>query len=146
MANCLYIIMDGEVECFSKGKSVRILTKGDYFGEKSILLESTRTIDVVTRTSSIIYSISVQTFKEMSGDSYKDILLLNFIKYAFSNSKIFNKINSTFLENIFPNFILKNYNKNETVLSSGYNKSSKLIIVIEGSVYDVYSRINLDWI
>lgn len=136
--------MDGEVECFSKGKSVRILTKGDYFGEKSILLESTRTIDVVTRTSSIIYSISVQTFKEMSGDSYKDILLLNFIKYAFSNSKIFNKINSTFLENIFPNFILKNYNKNETVLSSGYNKSSKLIIVIEGSVYDVYSRINLD--
>ena len=75
VANCLYIIKEGEVECIIKGKCVRILKKGDYFGEKSLLLESTRTIDVIVGTPCICLSISVETFKAISGESYKDVLL-----------------------------------------------------------------------
>ena len=59
------------------------------------------------------------------------------MKLAFTNSKTLNKITSSLLENCFSFFTLKNYKKNETILQAGHDKSSKIIIVIEGSIYDV---------
>jgi CRP-like cAMP-binding protein len=113
------------------------LKKGDYFGEKSILLESLRTMDVVAKTPCICYSISIETFKAMSGDQYKSVLYLNLIKLAFSSSKRLTQISPSLIELSFPSFQIDNYQKNEVVLPSGYLKSSKIVIVIEGNAIDV---------
>ncbi len=113
------------------------MKKGDYFGEKSILLESLRTMDVVAKTPCICYSISIETFKAMSGDQYKSVLYLNLIKLAFSSSKRLTQISPSLIELSFPSFQIDNYQKNEVVLPSGYLKSSKIVIVIEGNAIDV---------
>ena len=137
VANCLYIIKEGEVECVSKGKTIRLLKKGDHFGEKSILMESTRTMDVIAKTPCVCYSISVETFKSMVGEQYKDILYFNLLRLAFSKSRLFNKICQPLLESCFSSFSRKNFKKSEVILKSGHNKSSSIIIVIEGAIYDV---------
>jgi CRP-like cAMP-binding protein len=138
VANCLYIVKEGEVDCVSKGKIIRTLKKGDYFGEKSILLESLRTMDVVAKTSCICYSISVETFKAMSGEQYKDVLYLNLIKLAFSSSKKFSQINPNFIESCYSSFQVINFKKNEVIIPAGFNKASKITIVIEGAAIEVF--------
>jgi len=122
------------------GIFIRILKKGDYFGEKSILLESTRTIDVVAKTNCILYSISVETLVSMVGERYKDVLYLNMLKISLAKSNIFGKINSKLIEIVYNCFKVKNHLTGETVLKAGYIMSSKIIIILEGSILN--ERIN----
>lgn len=137
VASCLYIVKDGEIECDKNSDCVRILKKGEYFGEKSILLDCVRTCDVIAKTKCVLYSISLNTFKELGGENFRDLILLNFIKGAFTSSKCFYKFNLRLLEEAFECFKLVNYNKNDVVAESGYMVSSKLIIVIEGALINV---------
>lgn len=136
-ANCLYIIKEGEVNCVFKGKVVVTLRKGDYFGEKAILTDSTRTMDVVAKTKCTCYSISVETLKQMVGEKYRDVLYLNFIKTAFSSSKYLKKFQPKCIESIYPCFKIKNYGKREVVVPAGHVIGSKIIVIIEGNLVNV---------
>ena len=131
----MYIIKEGEVECVSNGKVIRTLIKGDYFGEKSILMDSLRTMNVITKKSCVIYSISVETLKTMVGEKYRDVLILNFIKSSFQKSHVFEQLNSKLIEDIFERFTIKNFeNSHVTVLKKGFITSSKIMILIEGNI------------
>lgn len=133
IGNCIFIIKEGEVVCSINGKAIRNLKKGDHFGEKAVLLDVNRTMDVIASVPSVIYSISVDTLKSMVGDNYRDVLCLNFIKMSFI--KLFGtQINMRLLENSYSSFKMINYFKGETVLKVGHNISSKINIIIEGSV------------
>ena len=116
------------------GRLIRVLKKGDHFGEKSILLESTRTLDVIAKTNCVLYCISIDTLVSMVGERYKDVLYLNIIKTAFAKSKTFGKFNPKLIENAFECFKVKNFLKGDTVLKQGHITSSKFIIIIEGSL------------
>jgi hypothetical protein len=137
LASCLYIVKEGEVDCVSKGEVVRTLYKGDHFGEKSLLIQSNRTLDVIAKTSCIVYSISVDTLTNMVGEKYKEALYMNFIKIAFAQSEYFNKFNVKYLDEIFENICALNLPKNQLAYPEGHIKSSKLVIVIEGSLINV---------
>ena len=134
LASCLYIIKEGEVECVMNGKLIRTLKSKDYFGEKSILLESKRTMDVIAKTKTICYGITVDYLKHMVGDKINDVLLFNFLEIAFEKSNFFNKVNPKLFQKLIYNFSLKDYIKGEIVVPSGHNIGSTFIIVIEGSV------------
>jgi hypothetical protein len=136
-ASCLYIVKEGEVDCVSKGKVIRTLVKGDHFGERSILLDSTRTMDVIAKTKCVCYSISVETLKTMVGDKYRDVLYLNFIKSSFATSKFFNKFNLKLLETAYECFHALNFSKNQITFPAGYLKSSSVVVIIEGSLVNV---------
>jgi cGMP-dependent protein kinase len=140
MGNCLYIIKDGEVECSSGGDVIRELKKGDHFGEKALLLECPRSMDVIAKSNSIICEISVETLKSMFGNNYKDVLLLNFIKMAFNKSHNFSKISSKLLGPAYECFTSKDYKKGEIVVSSNHQLLSKIIVIIEGSIVDGKTR------
>lgn len=134
VANCLYIIKDGEVDCTMNGRLIRTLKKGENFGEKSILLESTRTLDVSARINCVLYSISIDTLVNMVGERYKDVLYLNMIKMSFAKSNIFGKFNPKMIETAYESFKVKNYLKGDVVFKSGFIMCSKIIIVLEGSL------------
>jgi CRP-like cAMP-binding protein len=136
-ANCLYIVKEGEVECISKDKVRRILSKGDHFGERAILLDSKRTMDVIAKSKSTCYSISIDTLKNILGNSYRDILYLSFMNAAFLSSKFLKKLNLNLIESMYKLFKPINYLKNDVVLNKGYIKSSKLIIIIDGGLIKV---------
>ena len=137
VANCLYIIKEGEVECRQKGVLIRTLVKGDHFGDKAILSDSKRTLDVISKTVSIIYSISIETLKTILGDNYKDLLFINSIKLSFKSSPVFKKLNRDLIEKCYSLFKTRDINKNEVALKKGDPTNKKLIIIIEGILIDV---------
>lgn len=114
------------------------MEKGDHFGERSLLLESTRTMDVISKSKCVCYSISVETLKNMVGEKYRDILYLNFIKMSFSISQYFNKINLKLLESAYECFHAVNLGKNQVAYPKGHINTSKFTIIIEGSLKNVY--------
>jgi cGMP-dependent protein kinase len=136
-ANCLYIIKEGEVSCVFRGKVIVTLKKGDYFGEKAILIDSTRTMDVVAKTKCVCYSISIETLKQMVGEKYRDVLYLNFIKSAFSQSRYLKKFQPKLIEAIFSCFSVVNFGKRDVVVPAGHVLGSKIIVVIEGNLINV---------
>lgn len=138
MGSCLYYIKDGEVKCINKENIlIRNLKKGDYFGQQSILLDIPRTMTVVSSTKSTLLSISIETIKNLFGEKYRDILVLNFIKHAFLNSKYFVNLETKYLENILDSFKITKYDKNMIVFKKGNLYNSKLVILIEGNLINV---------
>jgi len=134
--NNMYIIKEGEVCCKKKGKNVRILKQGENFGQKAILFDNKRTMDIIANTDCVLYSISVEFFKNQFGENYKEVLYYSFINIAFKKNKYFNNINSKFLEKIFKKFQFKNFSQNEVIYKAGFEISKKIVIVLEGAIFN----------
>ena len=139
-AQCLYIVKEGEVNGILKGKIVRTLRKGDNFGERSVLIDSTRSLDCIAKSNCICYSVSSFTLETMLGKNFRTLLYLNFIKSSFTRSKIFHKFNINLLDNPFYLFKPNNLTKNEIVYKEGYIKSSKIVIVIDGNLINSITK------
>lgn len=138
--NSMYIVKEGELNCCDKGKVIRTLKKGDYFGEKSILLETKRSKDIVAKTDCVIYSISAETLKNMIGSKYREILYANFMKMAMTESQVFKKFNLKLLDSTLSLFKIKHFNKGQTVIHAGHEMSSLVIIIIQGTLVDAKSN------
>ncbi len=95
----IFIVKEGRVNCVLKGKVLRTLEKGEYFGELSIILGTERTMDVEAAENCILYAITIDTLKKMVGEKYKEILFLNCLKKCFQSSKNFNKLDSSIIDN-----------------------------------------------
>ena len=132
----LYIIKDGEVECLKGETVIRILKKGDNFGQKALLEGDVRSLDVKAKTDCKIYSISSEFFKNQYGDNFKTVLYFNFITISFNNSKIFKKINSKIIAKSFQYFKFRSLKNNEIVYQKGQKISEKLCVVLEGNIVD----------
>jgi len=132
----LYIIKDGEVECIKGETVIRVLKKGDNFGQKALLEGDVRSLDVKAKTDCKIYSISSEFFKNQYGDNFRQILYFNFITISFNNSKIFKKINSKIIAKSFQFFKFRSLKNNELVYPKGQKITEKLCVVLEGNIVD----------
>ena len=132
----LYIIKDGEVECLKGETVIRILKKGDNFGQKALLEGDLRSLDVKAKTDCKIYSISSEFFKNQYGDNFRQVLYFNFITISFNNSKVFKKINSKIIAKSFQFFKFRSLKNNELVYPKGQKISEKLCVVLEGNIVD----------
>ena len=131
-AHCIYIIKEGEVNCMKDDKIIRTLTKGHNFGERSILIDSTRTMDVFAKTNCVCYSVSITTLKYIVGEKYRTLLYLNFIKNSIMNSKHFKRFNRYLIDHIFSLFEAVNLGKDGIAFKKGYTKSENIVIIIDG--------------
>ena len=136
VGNCMYIIKEGEIECIKGDKVVRTLKQGDNFGQKAILEEAKRSLDVKAKTDCKIYSISSEFFKNQLGDNFRQHLYFSFISTAFVNSQTFNKINIKMLSKTFSNFSFRSLKYDEVVYPQGQKIMDKLCIVLEGNIVD----------
>ena len=136
LGQCMYIIKKGEVNCMKNDKVIRVLNKGDNFGQKSILTENKRSLDIVAKTDCILYSISVEFFKTQIGENYKKVLYFSFIEIAFRNSQYFKDINQKMLAKIADLFTIKNYVNGEIIFKKGEDIQNKLCVILEGNVYN----------
>ena len=143
ISSCLYIIKNGCVDCIDEnGIIIRTLKEGDNFGERSILVDTKRTLDVVAKTNCICYSISISTLKSMLGEKYRSFLYLNFMKTAFQNSKLLNNLNTYFIEDVFKFFEAVNLGSDNVAFPIKHNKSSNIVIVIDGNLINVRIYLN----
>ena len=138
--NCMYIIKDGEVECIKENKVIRILKKGDNFGQKAILESDKRSLDVKAKTDCKIMSISSEFFKNQFGENFREYLYLSFISTSFLNSKIFNKISPKMISKTFKDFSFRSLKGDELVYPKGQRITEKLCVVLEGNI--VNKKIN----
>lgn len=136
-AHSLYFIKEGQVECVKDNVVIRTLTKGDNFGERSILIDSTRTMDVIAKTDVVCFSISITTLKSMLGIQYKTLLYFNFAKHVMHGSCLFKKLNLDLLEKVFYLFEAVNLSNENVAFPIGHVKSSKLVIIIDGNLINV---------
>ena len=51
--DAFYIVKEGQVEIFKAGVSIRVITKNDFFGERSIILKENRTATVVAKGKAV---------------------------------------------------------------------------------------------
>ena len=136
IGNCMYIIKEGEVECIKGDKVIRILKKGDNFGQKAILEEGKRSLDVKARTDCKLYSISSDFFKNQFGENYKEYLYFSFVSTAFNLSKVFNTINPKMISKTFSDFSFRSLQRNEVIYPEGQKITQKLCVVLEGNIVD----------
>ena len=134
--NCMYIIKEGEVECVKGDKVIRVLKQGDNFGQKAILEEGKRSLDVKAKTDCKLYSISSDFFKTQFGENYKEYLYFSFVSTAFSLSKVFNKINPKMISKTFSDFSFRSLKNNEIIYPKGQKITEKLCVVLEGNIVD----------
>lgn len=133
-ADCLYIIKEGEVNCVMDGKVIRILKKGTLFGEKAILIDTRRTIDCISKTNCLLLSLSVDSLKLVMGKDFRDKIFLSFLKSSIAKSDKLSKLDPYVIDALYPQFRVSNYGFGKEVLKPGYLCSSKLIVIIEGSL------------
>ena len=134
--SCMYIIKEGEIECIKDNKVIRVLKKGDNFGQKALLENSIRSLDVKAKTDCKIYSISSDFFKTQFGDNYREQLYFSFISTAFINSKNFNTINQKMISKTFQFFKFRSLKFNELVYPKDQKICEKLCVVLEGNIID----------
>ena len=133
-AHCLYIVKEGEVDCILDGRVVRTLKTGDNFGERSILVDSTRSLDCIAKSDCVCYSVTTSILKSMLGNNFRSLLYLNFIKSSFNRSQIFGKFNVHLLDKVKDLFRSINLKKDECAYKKGYIKSKKIVVVIDGNL------------
>ena len=136
IGSCMYIIKEGEVECIKGDKVVRVLKQGDNFGQKALLEDAKRSLDVRAKTDTKIYSISSSFFETQFGENYREQLYFSFISTAFINSKNFNKLNTKMISKTFPFFSFRSLKYDELVYPKNQKICEKLCVVLEGNIVD----------
>ena len=136
VGSCMYIIKEGEVECIKKDKVIRVLKQGDNFGQKALLENAKRSLDVRAKTDVKIYSISSSFFETQFGENFRDHLYFSFISTAFINSSSFNKINPKMISKTFGFFSFRSLKNGELVYPKDQRVCEKLCVVLEGNIID----------
>ena len=136
VSNCLYIIKDGVVEIKDGKKVLKTLKEGDYFGDLSVVGFTNRFLTAEAKEKTHLYSISVFNLEKIFGENFRTIYLLSILKIAFFNTKNFKNINFDFLDEIIRFFKFRFYFKETEVLRKGDCKNEKIIIPVDGELFD----------
>ena len=136
VSNCLYIIKDGVVEIKDGKKVLKTLKEGDYFGDLSVVGFTNRFLTAEAKEKTHLYSISVFNLEKIFGENFRTIYLLSILKIAFFNTKNFKNINFDFLDEIIRFFKFRFYFKETEVLRKGDFKNEKIIIPVDGELFD----------
>ena len=136
LGSCMYIIKDGEVECLKGDKVIRVLKKGENFGQKALLEDGIRSLDVKAKTDCKIYSISTEFFKNQFGENFREQLYYSFITTSFMHSKTFGEISKKMIGKTFKFFTFKSLKNGEVAYPKGKKINEKLCVVLEGNIID----------
>ena len=134
---CIYFIKEGEVNILNdKNKVIRKLKRGDYFGEKEIILNNISNYNAVAKNKVVVYAISISTFYKILGENYQSVLLLSFLKNAILKSNNFQKFNVKLLDQISEFITGKIIEKEKMIYDKGFDTSSKIITLIDGELFN----------
>ena len=135
IADCMYFIREGIIECKKNNKVIRELKYGENFGQRAIYKDFKRSLDIYAKTDVVIYSISYEFFKNEFGDNrYLDMLKLLFIEMTFHNDNHFNNIGSKYLKEVYTLFNIKNYSSGEIIFEKNKDISNYIVCILEGAI------------
>ena len=77
------------------------------------------------------------TLNRLMGDKIYEVTFKNFIRWAFDNNNLLQKLNKTQTEKLIDNMKISNYKANETIFRRGVVGFQKIVVVIEGQLKNV---------
>lgn len=128
----LYIIKEGTVKCYVRGIELRILGKGEYFGEQALLDESPRSATVVADCHVKCISIGRDKLVNVLGSNLRKIIHTNSIKIAIYKSPILKKLSNEQVKLLVANMKIKIFNRGETIIDANTPKFDNLILILKG--------------
>jgi CRP-like cAMP-binding protein len=138
-SEALFIIRDGNVSCIKNCAEIKRLGSKDYFGESSILFQTKRSMSIVSVKTTICYQITRCQLQETLGDDFRNVLLQGICRESFSNSKVMkNFLLEYYFTKIFDCFKINFYKSAQVLFKSNNEEDKKIVIVIQGSLYNVY--------
>lgn len=134
----LYFIKEGTVSVIKEAVEVRCLTSGEFFGDKSILSKTKRTLSVKTKTDVTVFSLSTSSMMEVMGKKFREFIFVNYISFAFESAGI--NVERSMIWKLYPCFQLKNFGQDEVIFRKGYQKTNSIVIIIEGNIKNKHTK------
>ncbi|CAG9311323.1 PKG_8 [Blepharisma stoltei] len=129
-----YIIKQGIVSCTEKGREIRQMTKGDYFGEIALLYNTKRTATIAAIDEVKVVSIGREALIEVLGNNLEQILYRNTLRIAVEKSNTLKGLSKEQKELIFDNMKVKTFYPGEVVIPRETLKGNNLWVVTKGSI------------
>lgn len=86
VGDLFYIIKEGQVVCTKDDRELREMTKGDFFGEQSLLYNCERTATIKAVTEVKCLSLDRGTLASALGSQLQHVIYKNSIKIVFEKS------------------------------------------------------------
>lgn len=136
--NFFYIVKEGELELYFNSNEVKILRKGDSFGELALIHKNLRSGTIKSLTDVEVYCLEGNLFKEI-------ILKMNNIDlkeriFFLSQNPIFRFLDPNQTHDIARNMLKCEFNSGQVISETDINDS--LYIVLDGSVNCFYKNSN----
>lgn len=138
-----YLIKEGAVNIYYKHENLAYLSEGEYFGEQSLIYNSTRKASAKAVTLTVLLMITKDALVKILGGNLETVLYNNTIKIAFNNDPIFSHFTTNQV-----NRILENINIKQIDGRTVRYPTEELWIVINGKVqendqvYNLYQCMN----
>ena len=136
----LYIIKEGNVVCTQKGKEIRKMSKGDYFGEQALIYGSLRTATVTAVDDVTCVALNREEFSNALGASFQQILYKNSIRIAFDRSEVIKKLSSLQKENIINEIEVQSFQSGQVIMPMGALKKAEILIILKGEIRNTKSK------
>ncbi|CAK80945.1 unnamed protein product (macronuclear) [Paramecium tetraurelia] len=133
-ADSLFIIAEGKVGVYTDdGLLIRMLSKGEYFGENALLQDNcVRGLTVKAIEESRLLALAKETLTKILGDGVQMIIYKNQCKWILQQSKI-NLIIQ--IDQFLDLLTVRRLKKGDIIINKG-QQHGELIIVIDGKVSD----------
>ena len=129
-----YIIKDGIVSCSQRGRPVREMEKGSFFGEQALLYNTVRTATITAVTESKCVAISRNKLNAALGKQLQQIIYQNTKIIAMERSDVLNCLSKKQQTKLIESMKVVSYANGTTVLAAGTVRGSKLLVVMLGGL------------
>jgi cGMP-dependent protein kinase len=138
-----YIIKEGKVLIYFKSENLAYLSKGEYFGEQSLLYHSTRKASAKALEETVLMMITKDSLFQILGGNLETVLYTNTIKIAFSKDPLFSKFSQSQINKIIEKISIKNIKG----VKKRYPTEEVWVVIKgkveeEGNIYELYSVMN----
>jgi len=120
--NVFYMITDGEVECTDVGQANQfknlVLRRGEYFGERALLMDQLRAANVVSKTDVTLLALDREAFQRTLGP-LRRLLDDNLNLRVLNSVPILHQLTPAEREKVVPLFFEKRFESGETIISQG---------------------------
>ena len=129
-----YLVKKGTVSCSVRDAEVRRLTRGDYFGEQSLLYNTPRTASVTSLDSVQVLTVHREQLKATLGTSLQRIIYRNTQRIVLDKMEALRALTSEQKEKMLNHIEVSSYMDGEVVIAPGTLLRDAFRIVLNGQL------------
>lgn len=135
-----FLIQSGQVECSVSGKTIRTLSKGDYFGELAYIYHKNRSATITSTTETKCLVISGEDLASALGGHLAQVIYRNVLKMTLDKSKLLSSLTQDKIKSLLDAINICTYNPGNIVIQEGTAKKDVLFVVLNGKICDLNEK------